>query len=164
MKVRQQCVHDFELTRRTDKNTGFALASIDFSLILRGDAFQRAHAGCANGDDALSGFFHFIHDPGGFFTNFKPFLVHLVRGKRFRFHRRKCPKADVQGDKADFHAPRANFIKQCLRKMQTGGRCGDGTRRIGEHSLVAVLCLPPKELRVRCKGAMEFRQASPVQD
>ena len=114
------------------------LPALTFPLILRGDAFEHAHAGRADGNDALSGFFCFIYGKGRFFTEFKSFRVHLVFRERFSFHRRKCPEADMQGDKANFHAARANFIQQFFREMQTGGRRGHGAGRPGEHGLITV--------------------------
>jgi hypothetical protein len=67
------------------------------------------------------------------------FLVHFVRGQRFGFHRRKRAGSDVQRDKTDLHAARANFIQQRLREMQTGGRCRDRTVGAGENSLITLL-------------------------
>ena len=55
----------------------------------------------------------------------------------------KCAGADVQRDKADFHAACADFFQQFPREMQAGRRCGHRTVGRGHKPSGNVPGLPP---------------------
>ena len=125
MKICQQRVHDLKLKRRKNKNARFARINIEFFSVLCGDAFENANGRRSDGDDAIAGFFRFIHGANRFVAKFESFLVHFVRVKRFGFDGHESSEADGQSDKANFHAARANLAEQFGRKMQTRRRRGD---------------------------------------
>ena len=111
MEVCQQRVHDLKLKRRINENVRPTLVNIEFSVVPGGNAFKHTHGRRADGDDAATGAFGLVYGMRGFFAKLELFFMHFVRGQRFGFHRGKRAGSDVQRDKANGHAARANFIK-----------------------------------------------------
>jgi hypothetical protein len=125
---------------------------LSFPLVLRGDGFQHAHRGRADGDDAASGIFCVVHRANGFFANFKPLLRAFCGRRAFRFSPAKSAGADVQRDEADFHAARADLFQN------SGVKCKPAVGAATEPSVWRkrfdnVPCLPAVGCRVGCKAA-----------
>ena len=63
---------------------------------LRGDAFQHADGGGADGDDPAARGLGFVDGTRGFLAQLVTLLVHGVGGDGFGLHRRERSQADVQ--------------------------------------------------------------------
>ena len=124
MKVGEQGINDLEMARRKNEDIGFTRMNIEFSGVLRGDRFEHADGCGADGDDARAGFFCVIHRTNRFFVQDKTFFMHGVVREIFRLDGLKRAGADVQCYETNFHAARANVIKNFVCKMQAGGGRG----------------------------------------
>ena len=109
-----------------------------FPAIFRRHAFQHAHTGSANGDDAPSRPFGVVHPVRGFPAHHKTLFVHFMRGQGFGLHRQKSAEPHVQGDGADLNATPANLFQHLRSEMQARGRCGHRPGVSGIHRLVTL--------------------------
>ena len=162
MKIRQQRVHDLKLGRRENENIGFSLVNIEFSGVPARRRFPaRARVvvptAMTRWPDFLASFTAAtVSSP----TSNRSSCI-LCSASVFGFHRQKSASADVQGDKANFHAARADFFQQLRREMQARGRRGHGAGGLGKNSLIALLVFRQFVLRAQYKVATEFRRANP---
>ncbi len=58
-------------------------------------------------------------------------------GYMLLFHRPECAQSDMQHDRRDFHAHRANFGKQLLREMKPRSWSGSRTALVCVDGLIA---------------------------
>lgn len=136
VEIGEERVHNLKSAGRINKNAGAAAAGKHAPVILRGDRFQNAHGGGADGNDAATGGFGFVDEPRRFRADFVTLFVHRVAGERFGFDGRERAEADMQGDETNLDAARANFGKKRFGEMQAGSGRGDGTRRRGINGLI----------------------------
>ncbi len=122
-----------KLARRINKDAGASAAGDEASGIFFGDAFQYAHSGRADRDDATTGGFGIVDETRGFLAEFVALFVHGVGIERIDFDGVEGAEADVVVDEANGHAARADFIEQRRGEMQSGSGRGDRRYRAGRR-------------------------------
>ena len=98
--------------------------------------FQRTHGGGTYRNHAITARFRRQHRVHHILRHFRIFGMHNVVFDGVYAHRLESTRANVQGDERHFNAFIAQFSQQRIVKMQTRGRCSDGTRFFAVHGLV----------------------------
>src|SRR5438270_3833341 len=127
MKIREQCIHDFEIVRRINEDASLArkskcrrgLADYWIGGLVESKCFEHADGGSAYGDHAAMFAFCGGNGVRGFFAQCKALFMHWVSGDVFGFHRRKSCQANVQREKTNLHASRADFFEQAFGEMKS---------------------------------------------
>ena len=120
MEVGQQRVCDPEIARRVEEDASPAGPGSDGrgcgGARARGRAtserLEDADRRGAHGDDATPGTFGQVDHAGGFFAYLVALFVHRVRRDGFGLYWREGPEPDMQGEEANLHTARADFIQQ----------------------------------------------------
>ena len=138
VEVGDERVHSLDLHAGGDENLGEAAAGVH-DAVLRRDGFQRAHARCADADDAAAARAGGVNRVRLFRRDFVIFAVHMVVGHVFLFDGSECAQTDVQQHGHDVDALPLDFFEQFRRKVQAGRRRGSAAVHLGIDGLVARL-------------------------
>ena len=135
VEIGQQHVDRAKPVARQDEQPRLAVEGPDLAAF-GGGAFEEAHAGRADRDDAPAGRARGVDAGGGFGVDDAALGMHAVRSRVVRLDRQKRAGADMQGHGDPGDAARREPVEQSRGEMQPGGRRRDGALGAGEHRLV----------------------------
>src|SRR5260221_13269966 len=131
MEIGEQTVDSSEFKRGIDEYVRLSRTGNNSVVVLH-QCFQRTNGGGSDGQNLL----RFINPACGGRLDCKGFRMHLVIGDEIRFHRFKRTDPNMKCNECVLE-----LLEQLLRKMETRGRCSDGTGRGGEDKLVLLRIL-----------------------
>jgi hypothetical protein len=136
VKVGDEGVDDPEPERGMDEEAGFTGGGEEPVGLLRGDVFEDAHGGGADGHHAAVGGAGGVELIGGARWEFEPFGVHAMPFDGGRLNGRECAEPDMEGEATEFDAAGFEFSEQGRSEVKSGGGCGDGAGRLRVDGLV----------------------------
>ena len=138
VKIGEQGIHDLEARGGMEKKFCASASGEERAVVLRGDAFEDARGGGADGEDAAARGAGARDEFGGGGRDFVAFLVHDVFAERGGFHRREGAEADVQRDEAEVRAGVAQLREEARREVEARGGRGDGAGGVRVDGLVTL--------------------------
>lgn len=133
MEVGNQCVDDFELEARVNKDIVFAFGFAGFA-----PEFESARDGSTDSNNTMTGFFGGLDCFDGGFWDMEPLGVHVVFFDVVAADWQESAETDVKGEIFDLDTFVFELFDELLGHIKAGGWSGSGAVFFGPDSLVAL--------------------------